>query len=91
VHEVLTTDTWDPAGIPLVTSTLPGNQADDPLYWPTWQRMERIIGHPQWLFVGDSKWHSAETIARIQRAGGWLLAPLPLKGHGPQEVAQRLK
>jgi transposase len=83
--------TLDPAGIPLVTSPLPGNQADAPLYWPTWQRMERISGHPQWLFVGDSKLPSAETLARIQRAGGWFLAPLPLKGHVPQEVAQWLK
>lgn len=83
--------TLDPAGVPLVTSTLPGNQADDPVYWPTWQRMERIIGHSQWLFVGDSKLHSAETVARIHRAGGWFLAPLPLKGHVPQELAQWLK
>jgi len=83
--------TLDPAGVPLVTGTLPGNQADDPLYWPTWQRMERIIGHPQWLFVGDSKLPSAETIARIHRAGGWFLAPLPLKGQVPQEFAQRLQ
>ena len=83
--------TLDPAGVPLVTSTLPGNQADDPVYWPTWQRMERIIGHPQWLFVGDSKLHSAESVARIHRAGGWFLAPLPLKGHVPQEVAEWLK
>lgn len=27
--------TLDPAGIPLVSATLPGNGADDPLYWPT--------------------------------------------------------
>lgn len=83
--------TLDPAGVPLVTGTLPGNQADDPLYWPTWQRMERTLGHPQWLFVGDCKLHSAETVARIHRAGGWFLAPLPLKGHVPQEFAQWLK
>jgi transposase len=83
--------TLDPAGVPLVTSTLPGNQAEDPLYWPTWQRMVGIIGHPQWLFVGDSKLHSAETVARIHRAGGWFLAPLPLKGHVPQEVAAWLR
>jgi transposase len=27
--------TLDPAGVPLVSSTLPGNQADDRVYWPT--------------------------------------------------------
>jgi transposase len=83
--------TLDPAGVPLVTSTLAGNQADDRVYWPTWQRMACIIGHPNWLFVGDSKLHSAENLARIHRAGGWFLAPIPLKGQVPQEVAHWLQ
>ena len=82
--------TLDPAGVPLVTSTLPGNQADDPVYWPTWQRMTEIIGRPDWLFVGDSKLHSAENVARIHRAGGRFLAPIPLKGHMPAELAEWL-
>jgi transposase len=83
--------TLDPAGVPLVTSTLAGTQAEAGVYWPTWQRRARIIGHPQWVFGGESKVHSAETVARIQRAGGWFLAPLPLKGHVPQAGAQGLK
>lgn len=83
--------TLDPAGIPLTTSTLPGNQADDPTYWPTWQRMTRIIGRPDWLFVGDSKLHSAENLARIHRAGGYFLTPIPMKGHVPEEFAEWLK
>jgi hypothetical protein len=82
--------TLDPAGVPLVTSTLPGNHADDPVYWPTWQRMSQIIGHPDWLFVGDRKLHSAEPIARLHRAGGRFLAPIPLKGHLPAELADWL-
>ncbi len=83
--------TLDPAGVPLATSTLPGNQADDPIYWPIWQRMVRIIGHPDWLFVGDSKLHSAETLARIHRAHGWFLTPLPMKGTIPEEFATWLQ
>lgn len=83
--------TLDPAGIPLTTSTLPGNQADDPTYWPTWERMTRIIGRPDWLFVGDSKLHSAENLARIHRAGGCFLTPIPMKGHVPEEFAEWLK
>jgi transposase len=79
--------TLDPAGVPLVTSTLPGNHADDRVYWPLWQRMTRLLGHPDWLFVGDSKLHSAENLARIHRAQGWFLTPLPMKGTIPEEVA----
>jgi transposase len=33
--------TLDPAGIPLVSSTLAGNGADDPLYVPTWHNLPR--------------------------------------------------
>ncbi len=80
--------TLDPAGVPLVSSTVAGNQADDRVYWPTWQRMERVIGHPDWLIVGDSKLHSAENLARIHRAGGWFLAPIPMKGQVAQEFSQ---
>lgn len=83
--------TLDPAGVPLVTGTLPGNHADDPIYWPLWQRMERIIGHPDWLFVGDSKLHSAENLARIHQAHGWFLTPLPMKGTVPEEFTVWLK
>lgn len=36
--------TLDPAGIPLVSATKAGNGADDPLYWPTWQEMAKVIG-----------------------------------------------
>lgn len=83
--------TLDPAGIPLTTSTLPGNRADDTTYWPTWQRMERIIGRSDWLFVGDSKLHSAENLARIHRAEGYFLTPIPMKGNVPDEFAEWLK
>jgi hypothetical protein len=45
--------------------------------------MERISGHPDWLLVGDSKLHRAENLARIHRAGGGVLAPIPRKGQVP--------
>lgn len=42
--------TLDPMGMPLVSATLAGNGADDPLYFPTWQKMvthcPRKIGQP---------------------------------------------
>jgi len=76
--------TLDPAGIPLVSETLKGNAGDPPMYLPVWRRMVRVIGHPDWLFVGDSKLHSAQNIAEIHRAGGYLLTPLQMTGHMPE-------
>lgn len=35
--------TLDPMGMPLVSATLEGNGADDPLYLPTWQQMAKVI------------------------------------------------
>ncbi len=79
--------TLDPAGIPLVSETLNGNAGDPPMYLPVWRRMVKVIGHPDWLFVGDSKLHSAQNIAEIHRAGGYLLTPLQMTGHLPDHFA----
>lgn len=79
--------TLDPAGLPLISETLAGNQADPPLYVPIWRRMVQVIGHTQWLFVGDSKLHSAQNLATIHQAGGWFLTPLQMSGHMPEHLA----
>lgn len=47
--------TLERAGVPLLTATLEGNQADDPLYVPAWREMLKTIGHADFLFVADSK------------------------------------
>lgn len=83
--------TLDPAGIPLVTATVDGNCGDPPLYLPLWRRMVKVIGHAEWLFVGDSKLHSAQNLAEIHRAGGWVLTPLQMTGHMPEHFAQWLR
>jgi len=82
--------TLDPAGIPLVSETLNGNAGDPPMYLPVWRRMVQVIGHTDWLFVGDSKLHSAQNIAEIHRAGGYLLTPLQMTGHMPEHFAEWL-
>ncbi len=47
--------TLDPLGMPLVSATLPGNGADDPIYIPTWKRLAEVIGHTDFLFLAGSK------------------------------------
>ena len=41
--------TLDPMGMPLVSATLEGNGADDPVYFPTWQKMVKVIGHEKFV------------------------------------------
>jgi len=82
--------TLDPAGLPLVSETLDGNAGDPPIYLPVWRRMVKVIGHTDWLFVGDSKLHSAQNIAEIHRAGGYVLTPLQMTGHMPEHFEEWL-
>lgn len=78
--------TLDPVGVPLATATLSGEQADDPQYFPAWERLVATIGHPEFLLVGDCKLASLANRARIEQGGGYYLTPLPLTGQTPSEL-----
>ncbi len=69
--------------MPLVSTTLTGNGADDPLYFPVWQQLVKIIGHPDFLYLADSKASSWANRARIDRDGGIYCFPLAMTGHRP--------
>ncbi|HLF27364.1 MAG TPA: hypothetical protein VJG32_13605 [Anaerolineae bacterium] len=78
--------TLDPVGIPLATAVVSGEQADDPQYVPTWQRLVAVVGHAGFLTVGDCKLASLSNRAQIHDGGGCYLAPLPLTGNTPTEL-----
>jgi transposase len=80
--------TLDPAGVPLVSTTLAGNGADDPLYYPTWQRMTQVIGHKQFVFLADCKAAAIATRAQIAAKGGIYCFPLPMSGQNPLLLIQ---
>ena len=74
----------DPAGLPLVSATLPGNGADDPVYVPTWQQLVQVIGHKEFVYIADSKAGARGTRAQLDRAGGVYCFPLPQTGQNPR-------
>lgn len=78
--------TLDPAGVPLLTDTLAGQVADDPLYLPAWRRMVDTLGHSRFLYVADCKAAALETRAEISRGAGWYLFPLPMTGQVPETL-----
>lgn len=80
--------TLDPSGIPLVSATLPGNGADDPLYWPTWQRMAKVIGHERFVFLADCKAAAIGTRGQIASKGGIYCFPVPMSGQHPLFLKQ---
>jgi transposase len=79
--------TLDPVGVPLATAVVSGEQADDPQYVPTWQRLVAVIGHPDFLTVGDCKLASLANRAQIHAGDGFYLTPLPMTGNTPAELA----
>ena len=80
--------TLDPMGMPLVSATLEGNGADDPLYLPTWQQMAKVIGHKKFVFIADCKAGSIATRATIAANGGIYCVPVPMSGQHPHYLFQ---
>lgn len=76
--------TVDPLGVPLLSATLEGNGADDPIYVPTWKRLAQIIGHRDFLFLADCKASSWSNRGQIDREGGIYCFPVAMSGHRPQ-------
>lgn len=80
--------TLDPMGMPLVSATLEGNGADDPLYFPTWQKMAKVIGHKKFVFIADCKASSIATRAQIASNGGVYCFPVSMSGQHPHYLKQ---
>jgi transposase len=78
-----TLTTLDPGGVPLLSTTLPGNHADAPCYLPAWRELVALLGHASCLFVADSKAAALETRATMAAGAGRYLFPVPMTGAVP--------
>lgn len=76
--------TLDPLGMPLVTATVGGNKADDPLYIPTIERVSKIIGRGAKLYVADAKLSSIGNRAHIAKMKDYYLCPLASVGNNAE-------
>jgi transposase len=75
----IATAVLDPLGLPLLTTVVPGNTADDPLYIPAIQAVqESLEGHGR-TYVGDCKMAAIATRAFVAAAGDYYLCPLSEK------------
>jgi transposase len=66
----------DPLGLPLTTTVVSGNRADDPLYVPEIRKVQESVGYRGVLYVGDCKMASLETRAYVAGSGDLYLCPL---------------
>ena len=69
--------TLDPLGMPVTTFVVPGNCADDPLYVPEIQKVQRAFGQGGKTFVCDCKAASLSTRAYLASTKDFYLCPLP--------------
>jgi transposase len=79
----------DSLGLPLVVDVEPGNQADDPLYLPSYRRAKEILAKNGLLAVGDSKMGASLTRATMVAGQDFYLVPLADQKDAP-ELLNRL-
>ena len=65
----------DPLGLPLMTTVLAGNAADDGLYLPAIDRVREVLGRGDQLYIADGKMSALATRAAIAEAGDFYLTP----------------
>ncbi|HAT8179534.1 TPA: hypothetical protein JA361_08705 [Legionella pneumophila] len=66
----------DPLGIPLTTTIVSGEKADDPLYIPEIRKAQNSLATCGVLYVGDCKMASMATSAYVTKSGDHYLCPL---------------
>jgi len=66
----------DPLGLPLSTTIVSGEHADDPLYVPEIRKVQASLGRHGVLYVGDCKMASLETRACLAMSHDHYLCPL---------------
>jgi transposase len=81
----------DPLGLPLTTTVVAGQQADDPLYVPEIQRVQQSLGRPGVTYIGDSKMAALQTRAYVVKSQDYYLCPLPAVQVNREELARVLE
>ena len=67
----------DPPGMPLTTTVVSGERADDPLYVPEIRKVQDCLGRHGVLYVGDCKMAALATRAYVAAHRDYYLCPLP--------------
>ena len=80
----------DPLGMPVSTSIVSGNQADDPLYIPEIKKVQQSLEFSGLTYVGDSKMAAIETRCYIAQSQNYYLCPLPAKQVTKANLAELL-
>lgn len=81
----------DPLGLPLVVDVVAGNEGDDPLYVPSYQRAKEVLKRQGILVVGDSKMSAVGIRGEIVGGEDYYLTPLAWLKDEPELLDKLLK
>ena len=81
----------DPLGLPLTTSVVSGQSADDPLYVPEIKRVQTTLGPGGKTYIGDSKMGALATRLYVAHSHDYYLCPLSGKHISVEDLERLLK
>lgn len=81
----------DPLGLPLTTTVVSGEKADDPLYIPEIKKVQKTLEKKGITYIGDSKMSAIETRAYLVKSQDYYLCPLSAVQIPKNELAKILE
>jgi transposase len=78
-------------GVPVFFTTSSGNVTDDTTHVETWERVCRLTGKRDFLYVADCKLASKENLAHIAARGGRFVTVLPRTRKEDESFRSRLR
>jgi transposase len=82
--------TLDPLGLPLSSTIVSGERADDGLYVPEIKKVQKTLQSSGLLYVGDCKMAALETRAYLAKSKDYYLCPLSQVQMPSEKLAQLL-
>jgi transposase len=80
----------DPLGLPLTTTVVSGECADDPLYVPEIKRVQQALGAGGKTYIGDCEMGALQTRAFVAGSGDYYVCPLAGKQMPAEELEKLL-
>jgi transposase len=80
----------DPLGLPLTTTVVSGNCADDPLYVPEIKQVQASLLRHGLTYIGDAKMAALATRGYVASSDDYYLCPLPATQVSAAELTQLL-
>lgn len=81
----------DPLGLPLTTTVVSGEAADDPLYVPEIKKVQALVGAGGRTYIGDCKMAALNTRAFLASSRDYYLCPLAGKQLTGEELDRLLE